>query len=89
MANLFKDDVEAPLCFQSSTPLASHTWVSKNLSCSFPSSEVRNNAMKWSDGIDRLLPRQGAHWKKAGIYNAILRLAEQVHLPQPFLSSST
>ncbi|CAL8993534.1 unnamed protein product [Prunus brigantina] len=31
MANLFKEDAEAPLCFQSSIPLASHTWASKNL----------------------------------------------------------
>ncbi|KAI5335316.1 hypothetical protein L3X38_025449 [Prunus dulcis] len=36
MANLFKDDAKAPLCFQSFTPLASHTWVSKNLSRLFP-----------------------------------------------------
>ncbi|CAL8167143.1 unnamed protein product [Prunus armeniaca] len=49
MANLFKDDVEVPLCLQSSSDLASHTWVSKNLSCSFPSSEVRNSTVKWAD----------------------------------------
>ncbi|KAI5338158.1 hypothetical protein L3X38_017429 [Prunus dulcis] len=42
MVNLFKDDAEAPLRFQSSTPLASHTWV-------MASSEVRNSAVKWSD----------------------------------------
>ncbi|CAL8119161.1 unnamed protein product [Prunus armeniaca] len=47
MAELFKGDAEPPLYFQSSTPLASHTWVSKNLSRLFHSSEVRNNAMKW------------------------------------------
>lgn len=61
MANLFKDDAEAPLCFQSSSALASHTWVSKNLSRSFPSSEVRNSAVKWVDWIDKLLPRYGAY----------------------------
>ncbi|CAL8993901.1 unnamed protein product [Prunus brigantina] len=43
IAVLFKEDVEAPLCFQSSIALSSHTWVSKNLSRSFPSSEVRNS----------------------------------------------
>lgn len=72
MTILFKDDAEAPLCHQSSTSLASYTWVSKNLSRSFPSSEVRNSTVKWSDWIDRLLPRHGAHWKRAGIYDAIL-----------------
>ncbi|KAI5319042.1 hypothetical protein L3X38_038750 [Prunus dulcis] len=61
MAELFKGDPEAPLCFQSSSALASHTWVSKNLSRSFPSSEVRNSLVKWADWIDRLLPRYGAH----------------------------
>ncbi|CAL2256865.1 unnamed protein product [Prunus armeniaca] len=72
MANLFKEDAEAPLCFQSSTALSSHTWVSKNLSHSYPSSEVRNSAVRWSNWIDRLLPRHGAYWKKAGIHDAIL-----------------
>ncbi|CAL2246205.1 unnamed protein product [Prunus armeniaca] len=46
MAILFRDDAEAPLCYQSSTSLASHTRVSKNLSCSFPSIKVRNSAVK-------------------------------------------
>ncbi|CAL2259959.1 unnamed protein product [Prunus armeniaca] len=72
IAILFRDDVEVPMCYQSSTSLASHTWVSKNRSHSFPSSEVRNSAVKWSNWIDRLLPRHGADWKKAGIYDAIL-----------------
>ncbi|CAL2260164.1 unnamed protein product [Prunus armeniaca] len=49
MVHLFKEDVEAPLCLQSSPALASHTWVSKNLSRSYPSSEVRNSAVKWSN----------------------------------------
>ncbi|CAL2230429.1 unnamed protein product [Prunus armeniaca] len=40
MTLLFKGDAEAPLCFQSSSALASHTWVSKNLNHPFPSSEV-------------------------------------------------
>lgn len=36
------------------------------LSQSFPTSEVRNSIMKWSDWIDKLLPRYGDHWKRAG-----------------------
>ncbi|KAI5324502.1 hypothetical protein L3X38_033575 [Prunus dulcis] len=67
MADLSKEDAEAPLCFQSSMHLASHTSVSKNLSRSYPSSEVRNSAVRWSDWIDRLFLRHGAYWKKAGI----------------------
>ncbi|CAL8087060.1 unnamed protein product [Prunus armeniaca] len=39
MAELFKEDAKAPLCFESSSTLASHTWVNKNISRSFPSSE--------------------------------------------------
>ncbi|CAL2237138.1 unnamed protein product [Prunus armeniaca] len=39
MAELMKKDAEAPLCFESTSALASHSWVSKNLSQSFPSSE--------------------------------------------------
>ncbi|CAL8163067.1 unnamed protein product [Prunus armeniaca] len=62
MAKLMKKDVEAPLCFESTSALASHSWVSKNLSRSFPSSKVRNSSVKWVDWIDRLLPRYGAHW---------------------------
>ncbi|CAL2229286.1 unnamed protein product [Prunus armeniaca] len=61
MAELFKKDAEAPLCFQSMSALASHSCVSKNLSRSFPSSEVRNSPVKWANWIDRLLPRYGAH----------------------------
>ncbi|CAL9011436.1 unnamed protein product [Prunus brigantina] len=46
MKNLFEDAAEAPLCFESSSALSCHTWVSKNLSRSFPSSEVRNSLVK-------------------------------------------
>ncbi|CAL9005222.1 unnamed protein product [Prunus brigantina] len=73
MAELMKKDAEAPLCFQSGSALASHSWISKNPSRSFPSSEVRNSPVKWADWIDRLLPRYGAHWRRAGIYDVILR----------------
>ncbi|CAL2266794.1 unnamed protein product [Prunus armeniaca] len=43
MPELMKKDVEAPLCFESTSALASHSWVSKNLSQSFPSSEKSVN----------------------------------------------
>ncbi|KAI5334249.1 hypothetical protein L3X38_024382 [Prunus dulcis] len=46
MAELLKKDSEAPLCFESTSALASYSWVSKNLSRSFPSSEVRNSPVK-------------------------------------------
>ncbi|CAL2256896.1 unnamed protein product [Prunus armeniaca] len=88
MADLFKEDSEAPLCFQSSIPLASHSWVSKNLSCSYPSSEVRNSAERWSDWIDRLLPRRGAYWKKAGNYNAILLSKFSVNRDENLLAAA-
>ncbi|XP_034197254.1 uncharacterized protein LOC117612697 [Prunus dulcis] len=42
MAELLKKDAEAPLCFESTSALASYSWVSKNLSRSFPSSESIN-----------------------------------------------
>ncbi|KAI5323233.1 hypothetical protein L3X38_032305 [Prunus dulcis] len=42
---------------ENSSALPSHTWVSKNLSRSYPTSEVRNSTVKWSDWIDKLLPR--------------------------------
>ncbi|CAL9019048.1 unnamed protein product [Prunus brigantina] len=46
MAKLMKKDAEAPLCFESTSALASHSWVSKNLSHSFPSSEHSINRDK-------------------------------------------
>ncbi|CAL8168401.1 unnamed protein product [Prunus armeniaca] len=79
MAELMKKDAEAPLCFESTSALASHSWVSKNLSRSFPSSEVRNSSVKWVDWIDRLLPRYGPHWKRAGIYDVILLSKQSVN----------
>ncbi|CAL2240046.1 unnamed protein product [Prunus armeniaca] len=88
MAILFRDDAEAPLCYQSSTSLASHTWVSKNLSHSFPSSEVRNSAVKWSDWIDRLLPRHGTHWKRSGIYDAILLSRHSINRDENLLAAA-
>ncbi|CAL8086646.1 unnamed protein product [Prunus armeniaca] len=62
MAILFRDDAEASLCYQSSTSLASHTWVNKNLSHSFPSSEVRNSAVKWPHG--RLVDAVGDYHRR-------------------------
>ncbi|KAI5335110.1 hypothetical protein L3X38_025243 [Prunus dulcis] len=85
---LLKEDAEAPLCFQSSMALSSHTWVSKNLSHSYPSSEVRNNAVSWSDWIDRLLPRHGVYWKKAGIYEAILLSKNSVNRDENLLAAA-
>ena len=49
MAELLKKDAEAPLCFESSSALSYYSWVSKNLSRSFSSSEVRNSPVKWAD----------------------------------------
>lgn len=46
MAKLFKEDVEASLCYQNPS-LAFHSWVSKNMSRSYPSSEVRSTSVKW------------------------------------------
>ncbi|CAL2238241.1 unnamed protein product [Prunus armeniaca] len=88
MVELFKNDAEAPLCFQSSSALASHTWVSKNLSCSFPSSEVRNSLVKWADWIDRLFPRYGAHCKRAGIYDAILLFKQSINRDESLLAAA-
>ncbi|CAL8117091.1 unnamed protein product [Prunus armeniaca] len=88
MVNLFKEDVEAPLCLQSSSGLTSHTWVSKNLSGSYPSSEVRNSAVKWSKWIDRLLLRYGDHWKMAGMYDSILLSKQSVNRDENMLATT-
>ncbi|CAL9025006.1 unnamed protein product [Prunus brigantina] len=86
MAELMRKDTEAPLCFESTSALASHSWVSKNLSRSFPSSEVRNSPVKWVDWIDRLLPRYGPHWKRAGIYDTILLSKQSVNRDENLLA---
>ncbi|CAL2270040.1 unnamed protein product [Prunus armeniaca] len=88
MAELMKKDAEAPLCFESSSALASHSWVSKNLSRLFPSSEVRNSPVKWANWIDRLLPRFGAHWKRAGIYDAILLSRQSINRDENLLAAA-
>ncbi|CAL2276294.1 unnamed protein product [Prunus armeniaca] len=88
MAELMKKDAEAPLCFESTSALSSHSWVSKNLSRSFPSSEVRNNPVKWADWIDRLLPRYGAHWRRAGIYDAILLSKQSINKDENLLAAA-
>ncbi|CAL9001659.1 unnamed protein product [Prunus brigantina] len=88
MAELMKKDAEAPLCFQSSSALASHSWISKNLSRSFPSSEVRNSPVKWADWIDRLLPRYGAHWRRAGIYDVILLSKQSINRDENLLAAA-
>ncbi|CAL2230240.1 unnamed protein product [Prunus armeniaca] len=88
MAERMKKDAEAPLCFESTSALASHSWVSKNLSRSFPSSEVRNSSVKWVDWIDRLLPRYGPYWKRAGIYDAILLSKQSVNRDENLLAAA-
>ncbi|CAL2259905.1 unnamed protein product [Prunus armeniaca] len=88
MAELMKKDAEAPLCFESTSALASHSWVSKNLSRSFPSSEVRNSLVKWVDWIDRLLTRYGPHWKRAGIYDVILMSKQSVNRDENLLAAA-
>ncbi|CAL9028610.1 unnamed protein product [Prunus brigantina] len=85
---IVKGDAKAPLCFQSSSALASHTWVSKNLSRSFPSSEVRNSPVKWANWINRLLPRYGAHWKRVGIYDAILLSKQLINRDENLLAAA-
>ncbi|KAI5328805.1 hypothetical protein L3X38_028202 [Prunus dulcis] len=87
-AELLKKDAEAPLCFESNSALASHSWVSKNLSRSFPSSEVRNSPVKWADWIDRLLPRYGGHWRRAGIYDAILLSKQSINRDENLLAAA-
>ncbi|CAL8119925.1 unnamed protein product [Prunus armeniaca] len=86
--DLFKDDAKAPLCFESSPALASHSWVCKNLSRSFPSSEVRNSPVKWADWIDRLLPQFGAHWKWAGIYDIIFLSKQSINRDENLLAAA-
>ncbi|CAL2230072.1 unnamed protein product [Prunus armeniaca] len=66
MANVFKEDDGAFLCFQSSSAVASHNWVSKNLSHLYPSSAVRNSIVKWSDWIDKLLGGMEVIGKRLG-----------------------
>ncbi|CAL2258880.1 unnamed protein product [Prunus armeniaca] len=88
MAELMKKDAEAHLCFESTSALASHSWVSKNLSRSFPSSEVRNSSVKWVDWIDRLLPRYRPHWKRAGIYDAVLLSKQSVSRDENLLAAA-
>ncbi|CAL2230770.1 unnamed protein product [Prunus armeniaca] len=88
MAELMKKDAEALLCFESTSVLAPHSWVSKNLSRYFLSSEVRNSSVKWEDYIDKLLPRYGPHWKRAGIYDAILLSKQSVNRDENLLAAA-
>ncbi|CAL8175157.1 unnamed protein product [Prunus armeniaca] len=73
MAELLKNDAEAPL---------------KNLSRSFLSSEVRNSPVKWADWIDKLLPRYGGHWKRTGIYDAILLSKQSINRDENLLAAA-
>ncbi|CAL9010825.1 unnamed protein product [Prunus brigantina] len=60
----------------------------ENLSRSYPSSEVRNSAVKWSDWIDRLLSRYGDHWKRAGIYDSIFLSKQSVNIDENLLAAA-
>ncbi|KAL6280385.1 hypothetical protein ACE6H2_017266 [Prunus campanulata] len=85
---LLEKDAVAPLCFESSSALSSYSWVSKNLSRSFPSSEVRNSSVKWADWVDRLLLRHGAYWKRAGLYDAILLSKQSITRDENLLAAA-
>ncbi|CAL2230076.1 unnamed protein product [Prunus armeniaca] len=43
---------------------------------------------KWADWIDRLLPRFGAHWKRAGIYDAILLSRQSINRDENLLAAA-
>ncbi|CAL9004110.1 unnamed protein product, partial [Prunus brigantina] len=81
--------VTLKLLYVFKVPLLWHpTWVNKNLSHYFPSSEGRNSPVKWSDWIDRLLPRYGAHWKRVGIYDAILLSKQPINRDENLLAAA-
>ncbi|CAL8119887.1 unnamed protein product [Prunus armeniaca] len=44
--------------------------------------------MRWSDWIDRPLPRHGAYWKKVGIYDAILLSRNSVNRDENLLAAA-
>lgn len=44
--------------------------------------------MKCSDWINRLSPTYGAHWKKAGIYDAILLFMQSVNRDENMLATA-
>ncbi|CAL2239115.1 unnamed protein product [Prunus armeniaca] len=50
--------------------------------------EMRNSPVKWADWIDRLLPRFGAHWKWAGIYDAILLSRQSINKDENLLAAA-
>lgn len=88
VGKLIKKDAEAPLCYQGNSALSSYSWVNKNLSRSFLSTEVRNSLVKWADWIDKLLPKFGAHWKRAGIYDAILLSKQSINRDENLLAAA-
>ncbi|CAL8090254.1 unnamed protein product [Prunus armeniaca] len=53
-----------------------------------PHCEVRNSPVKWEDWIDRLLPKYGTHWKRAGIYDAILLSKQSVNRDENLLAAA-
>ncbi|BBG93335.1 autoinhibited Ca2+-ATPase 11 [Prunus dulcis] len=50
--------------------------------------EVRNSPVKWADWIDRLLPRYGGHWRRAGIYDAILLSKQSINRDENLLAAA-
>ncbi|KAI5316194.1 hypothetical protein L3X38_045370 [Prunus dulcis] len=50
--------------------------------------EVRNSPVKWADRIDKLLPRYGGHWRRAGIYDAILLSKQSINRDENLLAAA-
>ncbi|CAL9003845.1 unnamed protein product, partial [Prunus brigantina] len=44
--------------------------------------------VKWVDWIDRLLPRFGAHWRRAGIYDTILLSKQSINRDENLLAAA-
>lgn len=76
------------LLFSTKTSLYFHSWASKHLSRSYPSSEVRNNTVKWYAWINRLSPKYAAHSERAGIYDAILLSKQSVSRKENLLAAA-
>ncbi|CAL9021629.1 unnamed protein product [Prunus brigantina] len=87
MAELFKADAEALFCYHNPS-LIFHSSVSKNLSRSYPSNEVRNSSVKWSGWFDQLSPRYESHWKKVRIYDPLLLSKHSINRDENLLAAS-
>ncbi|BBN68185.1 hypothetical protein Prudu_320S000300 [Prunus dulcis] len=76
MAELLKKDAEALCVLKALLP-----WL-------LILGEVRNSPVKWADWIDRLLPRYGGHWRRAGIYDAILLSKQSINRDENLLAAA-